>query len=127
VGDSSVMEENFLSFEFNQFMNEPAIILLPKEKPSNDNLLQVRLLLQELLKYIDSKGKLPIGFEVEIGDANPPQGCKGSETGEHLLTEMFNAPDGLGTLVCVECGARFHKKSGMIDFRRGKALFRESV
>lgn len=102
-------------------------MIMPVGAVSNKDILFVRSLVLEVLAYAKNKDKLPFEYNLEIGDANPPEACSKSDVGEHLIAEMFHAPDGLGTLVCTRCGSRFQKKVGLVDFSHGKRYFREAL
>lgn len=120
-------EQSGATFDFRLFMNEPAIIIVPKSTPSNADMLNVKSLIKQVLDYVNKQQKILINFDVSIGDANPPRECTGIETGEHLLSEMFSVSDGLGNLVCEYCGARFFKKSNYTTYEHGKELFRKAI
>lgn len=125
--DITVEPSGETTFDFRLFMNEPAIIIVPKTTPSNADMLNTQSLIRQVLNYAHQNSKLSIKFDVSIGDANPPRECTGVETGEHLLSEMFSVSDGLGNLVCEHCGARFFKKPNYTTYEHGKELFRKAI
>ena len=83
-------------FEYNQFMNEPAIMLIPTTTITNKEMLMVEKLVSSFLEYVAQKNKLPAKFKIIIEDAMPPQ-CVESPGGDHL----FEYKD--ERLICVYC------------------------